>query len=82
MDEPTAQVDFKSQRAVLKNLFDMCKANRVTVLMIAHRLETAATYCEKVLVLDKGTVIQFDRSEKILAEMSATNSQQEQQKEE
>jgi len=44
----------------LTNLFEMCTANKVTVLMIAHRLETAATYCDKVLVLDKGTVIQYD----------------------
>ena len=41
---------------VLENLFDMCKKNNVTVLMIAHRLETAAKYCDKVLVIDKGTV--------------------------
>ena len=64
-------MDYQSQQIVLKNLFDMCKQKRVTVLMIAHRLETAATYCEKVLVLDQGSVLQFDDSKKVLATINA-----------
>lgn len=46
----------------------MCKANKITVLMIAHRLETAATYCDKVLVLDQGTVAQYGASSAICTE--------------
>ena len=68
LDEPTAQVDYKSQAKVLENLFEMCKANKITVLMIAHRLETAATYCDKVLVLDQGTVAQYGASSAICTE--------------
>lgn len=63
-------MDVQSQRKVLSNLFNMCKANKVTVLMIAHRLETAATYCDKVLVLDHGSVQQFDESQNVLAQMN------------
>lgn len=35
--------------------------------MIAHRLETAVTYADKVLVMDKGSVAEFDYSYKLLA---------------
>ena len=29
--------------------------------MVAHRLETAVTFCDKILVLEKGEVVQFDK---------------------
>lgn len=29
--------------------------------MIAHRLETAVTYADKILVMDKGEVAEFDK---------------------
>lgn len=35
--------------------------------MIAHRLETAVTFSDKVLVMDKGSVAEFDHSYKLLA---------------
>lgn len=36
--------------------------------MIAHRLETAVTYSNKVLVMDKGTVAEFDSAIRLLTE--------------
>ena len=39
----------------------------MTVLMIAHRLETAVTYSDKVLVMDKGKMIEFDHSFNLLS---------------
>lgn len=36
--------------------------------MIAHRLETAVTYSDKVLVLDQGSVAEFDHSFNLLVE--------------
>lgn len=40
----------------------------MTVLMIAHRLETAVTFSDKVLVMDHGSVAEFDHSYKLLVE--------------
>jgi len=39
----------------------------MTVVMIAHRLETAVTFSDKILVMDKGSVIEFENSYKLLA---------------
>ena len=36
------------------------------MLMIAHRLETAVTYSDRVLVMDGGSVVEFDLSYKLL----------------
>ena len=52
---------------MLENLFKMAEARKITVLMIAHRLETAVTYSDKVLVMDQGSVAEFDLSYKLLA---------------
>jgi ATP-binding cassette subfamily C (CFTR/MRP) protein 4 len=35
--------------------------------MIAHRLETAVTFTEKILVLDKSKLVEFDHPYKLLA---------------
>jgi ABC-type multidrug transport system ATPase subunit len=36
--------------------------------MVAHRLETAVQYCDKILVLDEGRMVQFDHPLKLLVE--------------
>ena len=46
----------------------------MTVMMIAHRLETAVTYSDKVLVMDKGSVAEFDQSYKLLVKQEDDES--------
>ena len=66
LDEPTSHLDHNSQATVLKNFFEFAKDK--TVLMVAHRLETAVQYCDKILVLDLGQMVQFDHPLKLLVE--------------
>ena len=65
LDEPTSQIDGTTQKRVLKNLFQHNKDS--TVLMIAHRLETAVAHTDKILVLDQGQLAEFDHPFKLLA---------------
>ena len=44
----------------------MATEHRLTVIMIAHRLETAVTYSDKILVMDRGTVAEFDSALSLL----------------
>jgi len=63
MDEATASVDLKTdtlvQKMVRKNFKDM------SVLTIAHRLNTIMDN-NKVMVLDKGQVVEYDHPSKLL----------------
>jgi ABC-type multidrug transport system fused ATPase/permease subunit len=34
----------------------------MTVLMVAHRLDTAVRYCEKIMVLDAGRVAEYSNA--------------------
>ena len=64
MDEATANVDYKTDRLiqqVIRQKFSDC-----TVLTIAHRVNTIIDY-DKVLVLDDGCVVEFDKPEALLA---------------
>jgi ABC-type multidrug transport system fused ATPase/permease subunit len=65
MDEATASVDIKTdyiiQRAIRTNF------NNTTVITIAHRLNTIIDY-DKVLVLDKGKVLEYDSPKNLLFE--------------
>lgn len=63
MDEATANVDFQTDQMVqeiVRGQFEDC-----TVLTIAHRLHTVINY-DKVLVLDKGHVVEFDKPDVLL----------------
>lgn len=55
-----------TQKKVLRALFKHFHAT--TVLMIAHRLETAISFTDKILVLDKGRLVEFDHPFRLLAE--------------
>lgn len=61
-DEATANIDIKTedliQKAIEKNFKDS------TILMIAHRLNTIM-FCNKVLVLDKGKMIEYGSTKKL-----------------
>jgi ABC-type multidrug transport system fused ATPase/permease subunit len=50
----------------LNSLFDLAHSKNMTVVMIAHRLDTAINYSDKVLVIDKGSVAEFDHSFNLL----------------
>jgi len=52
----------------------MAATHGMTVMMIAHRLETAVTYSDKVLVMDKGAVAEFDHSYKLLVKQEGDSS--------
>lgn len=53
LDEATSALDYESESVIQQNMSRICK-NR-TVIIIAHRLSTLRC-CDRILVLDKGTV--------------------------
>lgn len=58
MDEATASVDFETDKAIQKTI--STELSDSTILCIAHRLHTVIEY-DRILVLDKGHIVEFDR---------------------
>lgn len=54
MDEPTSSLDTASEEALLKRLRDWLQGR--TMIAVTHR-NTVLSLCDRVLVMDKGTVI-------------------------
>lgn len=62
-DEATSALDYESEHIIMRNMKKICE-NR-TVIIIAHRLSTVKI-ANKILVLDKGKLVEFDDNEKLL----------------
>lgn len=62
-DEATSALDYESESIIQNNLKQICK-NR-TVIIIAHRLSTLKDV-DKIMVVDKGEIIEYDTQEKLI----------------
>ena len=68
MDEATANIDIKTEEAIQKLIHE--KFADATVITIAHRLNTII-HSDKVLVLDKGRVAEFDTPKALMEDSSS-----------
>jgi subfamily B ATP-binding cassette protein HlyB/CyaB len=62
-DEATSALDVESELSIMENL-DAIAAGR-TMILIAHRLSTVR-YCDKILVMDKGQVVEEGTHEELM----------------
>ena len=63
-DEATSALDYESERIIFNNM-SAIGANR-TMLIIAHRL-SAVRRCDKIIVVDKGHIVEQGTHEELLA---------------
>jgi ATP-binding cassette, subfamily C (CFTR/MRP), member 1 len=68
MDEATANIDIKTEETIQKLINE--KFSNSTVITIAHRLNTII-HSDKVLVLDKGCVAEFDTPSILLKDITS-----------
>lgn len=57
LDEPTNHLDVRYQHEVLELVRDLARSNNHAVAVILHDLNLAATYCDRLLLLDQGQVV-------------------------
>ncbi len=63
-DEATSALDYESESIIQRNLRSMCEGR--TVLIIAHRLSTLRD-AHKILVIDRGQVVEYGSHDELLA---------------
>ena len=77
-DEATSALDVESELSIMENL-DAIAAGR-TMILIAHRLSTVR-HCDKIIVMDKGQVVEEGTHEELLERKGMYYYLQEQQAE-
>ena len=56
-DEPIASLDPESSRRVMDILRELNRADRLTVVVSLHQVETALQYCQRVVALRAGRIV-------------------------
>jgi len=64
-DEPVASLDPKGRNDVLKMIYDYRRAYNSTVFIVSHNMEDMALIADKLIVLSKGKLLAFDKTEEI-----------------
>ena len=66
-DEPTTGLDVTTQKAVMDLIVELTKRRGMSTILITHDLGLAAAYCDRVVVMEKGRVVETAKSADILA---------------
>jgi peptide/nickel transport system ATP-binding protein len=66
-DEPTTGLDVTTQKAVMDLVVDLTRERGMSTILITHDLGLAAAYCDRVIVMEKGTVVEAAPSRQIFA---------------
>lgn len=81
LDEPTASLDLGRAHLLLTLLTDLSQTEGLTVLMANHQLEFAAEFCDRILYLQHGQLLQDSPAVKVdwtelAAQLRHTETQQ------
>jgi peptide/nickel transport system ATP-binding protein len=66
-DEPTTGLDVTTQKAVMDLIVELTKRRGMSTILITHDLGLAAAYCDRVVVMEKGHVVETALSVDIFA---------------
>jgi peptide/nickel transport system ATP-binding protein len=64
-DEPTTGLDVTTQKAVMDLVVELTRERGMSTILITHDLGLAAAYCDRVIVMEKGHVVETAASETI-----------------
>ncbi|TVT34364.1 MULTISPECIES: ABC transporter ATP-binding protein [Marinobacter] len=61
-DEPTTGLDVTTQKAVMDLIVDLTREYDMSTVLITHDLGLAAAYCDRLVVMEKGKIVESNRS--------------------
>ena len=64
-DEPTTGLDVTTQKAVMDLVVELTRERGMSTILITHDLGLAAAYCDRVIVMEKGHVVETAAAEAI-----------------
>jgi peptide/nickel transport system ATP-binding protein len=64
-DEPTTGLDVTTQKTVMDLIVELTRQRDMSTILITHDLGLAATYCDRVVVMEKGHVVESANARQI-----------------
>jgi len=64
-DEPTTGLDVTTQKAVMDLVVELTQQRGMSTILITHDLGLAAAYCDRVVVMEKGHIVETADSDAI-----------------
>ena len=66
LDEPTSQLDPVGTEEVFKAVEKLVKAGK-TILIVEQKIEKISAYCDKILLMHEGRIVDFDTPQRIFS---------------
>lgn len=66
-DEPTTGLDVTTQKTILDLVRDLTRDRDMSMALITHDLGLAAEYCDRIVVMQSGKVVEADDAEALFA---------------
>jgi peptide/nickel transport system ATP-binding protein len=66
-DEPTTGLDVTTQKAAMDLVVELTRERGMSTILITHDLGLAAAYCDRVVVMEKGRVVETAPSRQIFS---------------
>ena len=57
-DEPTTGLDATTQKIIMDLIHDLARERQMSTILITHDLGLAAAYCQKIVVMQRGKVVE------------------------
>jgi peptide/nickel transport system ATP-binding protein len=64
-DEPTTGLDVTTQKTVMELIVELTRKRGMSTILITHDLGLAATYCDRIVVMEKGRVVETAASKAV-----------------
>ncbi len=71
LDEPTAQLDPIAAADFIATLKRLCCDFSITIIIAEHRLEDVVPICDKLLVMENGSLIAADEPRSVISELKS-----------
>ncbi len=68
LDEPTAGLDPQTHREILDMICRIRESTGTTVILVTHNMDDAARLCDKILVMDQGTLVLSGTPEEVFSQ--------------
>ena len=66
LDEPTLHLDINHQLEILELVDDLAKKKGIIVVLVSHDLNLAGRYCDRLILLNDGSIFSMGRAEEVL----------------